>query len=306
MLVIAGYLVIIVCVFGGFIMSGGSMYALFQPFEFLIIFGAALGAFIVGNNPKVIKASIRAVLSTLKGVSYSKKFYIELLSLFFELTNKIRKEGVLSIEGDIEKPKESELFKKYPLIAREDRIMEFFCDHLRLIITGRVDAMHLEMLMDEDIETFQSEKELPINAISKVADSLPAFGIVAAVMGVVITMQLISEPPEVLGAHVAKALVGTFLGVLLGYGFTAPLAAILENRLHAEIMILQSIKVVLLASVHNMAPTIAVEFARKVLYSAERPTSSELEKILRDVKSGKSSGEDGAAAVENTTENQSS
>lgn len=269
-------------------MSGGSLYALIQPFEFLIIAGAAFGSFIVGNNPKVIKATFRSVFSTLKSSNYTKVFYVQLLSLFYELTNKIKKDGVLSIEGDIEKPEESELFKKYPLIQKQPRIVEFFCDHLRLIITGRVEAMHLEMLMDEDIDTFEHEGELPIGAITKVADSLPAFGIVAAVMGVVITMGMISGSAEQLGEHIAKALVGTFLGVLIGYGFTAPIAGVLENRLHAEVTILQSIKVVLLASVHNLAPTIAVEFARKLLYAAERPSSRELEVILKNIRSSKS------------------
>lgn len=287
MLVIIGYLVVIFSVFGGYALSGGNLYALIQPFEFMIIAGAALGTFIVANSPKIIKGTIKAAFSTLKGANYSRKFYIELLSLFFELTNKIRKEGVLSIETDIENYKESPLFTSYKLIIREDKLMEFFCDHLRLIITGRVDHNQLELLMDQDIETFESEGHLPVNAITKIADSLPAFGIVAAVMGVVTTMQLINGAPEVLGEHVGAALVGTFLGVLIGYGFTAPIAAILENRLLAMITILQSIKVVLLASVHNLAPSIAVEFARKVLYSAERPTSSELEEILKDVRSHK-------------------
>lgn len=287
MLVIIGYLIVIFSVFGGYSLSGGSLYALFQPFEFLIIAGAALGSFIVANNPKVIKASFRGAFSILKGSNYTKKFYIELLSLFFEITNKIRKEGVIAIEADIENYKASPVFSNYKLIVREDKIMEFFCDHLRLIITGRVEIEHLENLMDVDIETCEHESELPIAAISKVADSLPAFGIVAAVMGVVITMQSISGAPEELGGHVAKALVGTFLGVLIGYGFTAPIAAILENRLHAYLTVLQSIKIVLLASVHNLAPSIAVEFARKVLYSAERPSSSELEIILKDIKTNK-------------------
>lgn len=287
MLVIIGYLVVLFSVFGGFYFSGGSLYALFQPFEFMIIGGAALGTFIISNNPKVIKATFRSAFSTLKGSNYSRLFYIELLSLFFELTNKIRKDGVVAIEQDIENPYESALFSNYPLIQKEHKFIEFMCDHLRLIITGRIDAMHLEVLMDEDIDTFEKEGELPINAITKVADSLPAFGIVAAVMGVVTTMQMIGGAPEELGAHVAKALVGTFLGVLIGYGFTAPIAAILENRLQSEVVILQSIKVVLLASVHNLAPTIAVEFARKVLYSTERPTSSELEVIVKDIRSGK-------------------
>jgi chemotaxis protein MotA len=295
MLVITGYLVIIISVFGGYSLSGGSLYALFQPFEFMIIGGAALGSFIVANSPKVIKSTFKAAFSTLKSSNYNKQFYIELLSMFFELTNKIRKDGVLAIETDIENYKESTLFNTYPLVARDPKIMEFICDHLRLIITGRVDVLHLEPLMDEDIETFQNEGELYINAITKVADSLPAFGIVAAVMGVVTTMQSISGSPEELGGHVAKALVGTFLGVLIGYGFTAPIASILENRLHADVTILQSVKVVLLASVHNLAPTIAVEFARKVLYSGERPTSAELELILKDVRAHKNSPSEATA-----------
>jgi chemotaxis protein MotA len=289
MLLIIGYLVIIACVLGGYLMSGGHMAALIQPFEFLIIAGAAFGAFIVSNNPKVIKATFKAALSTLKASNHTKKFYVELLLLFFELTNTIRRDGVLAVEADVEKPNESKLFTKYPLVLREKRIMEFFCDHLRLIITGRVDVMHLEALMDEDIETFESEGELPVHAITRIADSLPAFGIVAAVMGVVITMQQLGAPPEELGHHIAKALVGTFLGVLLGYGFIAPVSSILENRLHAEIVILQSIKAVLLASIHNLAPAISVEFARKMLYSAERPTAIDLEVILKEAKAGRSS-----------------
>lgn len=306
MLVIVGYFIILFSVFGGYYFSGGSLYALFQPFEFLIIGGAAFGSFVISNNPKVIKATFKSAISTLKGSNYSRAFYIELLSLFYELTNKIRKEGVIAIETDIEKPYESALFSHYKLIQKEHRFVEFMCDHLRLIITGRIDAMHLEVLMDEDIETFEKEGELPINAITKVADSLPAFGIVAAVMGVVTTMQMISGSPEELGGHVAKALVGTFLGVLIGYGFTAPIAAILENRLQSEVVILQSIKVVLLASIHNLAPTIAVEFARKVLYSTERPSSSELEIIVKDLRSGKKKTDTVAPTPEANNQNPSS
>lgn len=300
MLVLTGYLVVLLSVFGGFMLSGGSLYALFQPFEFLIIAGAAIGSFLIANSPKVIKASIKSFFSIFKASNYTKKFYIELLSLYFELTNKIRKDGVLSIEPDVENYQQSALFSKYKLIQREHKVMEFLCDHLRLIVTGRVDIMHLEDLMDEDIETFHNEGELPIIAISKVADSLPAFGIVAAVMGVVITMSMIGAAPSVLGEHVARALVGTFLGVLIGYGFTAPIASILENRLHAVVTILQSVKVVLLASVHNLAPIIAVEFARKVLYSGERPTNSELEILLKEIRSNKAAPEGGDASKKST------
>ena len=287
MLIIIGYIITIFCVLGGYAFSGGYLSALVAPYELMIIGGAALGSFIVSNNMRVIKASIRAVLSIFRGSSYSDKFYVELLSMFFELTNKIRKDGVLSIESDIDNYKESTLFSSYKLVQKEPLVMEFICDHLRLIVTGRVNATHLELLMDQDIETLESEYELPISAITKMADGMPAFGIVAAVMGVVMTMGKIGGPPEELGASVGHALVGTFLGILLGYCFIAPIASVLENRLRATITIFQSVKVALLASVHSMAPSIAVEFARKVLYSAERPTSHELEQILKDVKANK-------------------
>jgi chemotaxis protein MotA len=293
MSIIIGYVVVLCSVLGGYMLSGGVLHALYQPHEFLIIVGAAVGSFIVANSPKVIKASGKAVVSVFKSSNYSKKFHIELLSTFFDLTTKIRKDGILSIESDLDNYKESPLFKKYPLIVREDIIMEFICDHLRLIVTGRIDINHLESLMDEDIETLEAEMELPITAINKVSDSFPAFGIVAAVMGVVITMQSISGSAEVLGEHVAAALVGTFLGILIGYGFTSPIAAILETRMRALITILQSTKIALIASVHKMAPSIAVEFARKVLYASDRPTGRELEELLKKIKEGGSS--DGAA-----------
>lgn len=287
MLVVIGFLIVTLSVFGGFAISGGHLFALFQPAELLMIGGAAVGSFIVGNNTKVISAAFFGTLSTLKAFPYSRKFNVELLSLFFELTNKIRKDGALSIESDVEDYKQSPLFSKYPLIKKDPKVMEFLCDNLRLIITGRVDIMHLEIIMDIDIETYENESELPINAIAKVADSLPAFGIVAAVMGVVHTMESIGLPPEQLGALVARALVGTFLGVLIGYGFIAPIAGALEHRRAGTIKILQSIKVVLLASTNNFAPTIAVEMARKVLYTNIRPDSRELEEILKEIKSNK-------------------
>lgn len=284
MLVIAGFIIILICVFGGFSFSGGHVFALFQPVELIMIGGCAVGSFIVSNNTKVITASGRGLLSTLKGSPYTRKFNVELLSMYFEVTNKIRKDGALSIEADIENYEASVLFNKYPLLVRDDKLMEFLCDHLRLIITGRVSHMQLEEIMDTDIDTFEEESELPIIAINKVADSLPAFGIVAAVMGVVHTMESIGVAPAILGGLIAKALVGTFLGVLIGYGFVAPLASALDSRRQAYLKILLSVKVVLLASVNEMAPAIGVELARKVLYSSYRPNSKELESILREIK----------------------
>lgn len=287
MLVVIGYLIILISVFGGFAIAGGHLYALFQPVEFVIIGGSALGSFIIGNNSSVIKATISQAFSTLKPYPYSSKFNIELLSMFYELTNKIRRDGALAIEADVDNYQESALFNKYTLLLKQPKIMEFLTDNLRLIITGRVDIHNLETIMDIDIETFEGESELPISAINKVADSMPAFGIVAAVMGVVHTMESIGIPPEQLGALIAKALVGTFLGVLIGYGFTAPIAVSLDNRRLATTKILHSVKVVLLASTNNFAPTIAVEMARKVLYSDARPNSKELEDILKDIKANK-------------------
>lgn len=293
MLVIIGFLIVALSVFGGFAIGGGHLYALFQPTEFIIIGGAALGSFVVSNNIKVIKATFRDAFSTFKGFPYTKKYHIELLSLFFELTNKIRKDGALSIESDVENYRDSPLFSKYRLVQKDHKVMEFLCDNLRLIITGRVDVAHLEVMISTDIETYENEAELPILAISKVADAMPAFGIVAAVMGVVHTMESIGIPPQELGALIARALVGTFLGVLIGYGFTAPIASVLEIRRQTTIKILQSIEVVLLASANNFAPTIAVEMARKVLYADTRPNSKELEDILREIKSSKASETNG-------------
>lgn len=287
MLVLLGFAIVVFSVFGGFVLAGGHLYALFQPYEFLIIGGAAVGSFVISNNSKVIVSAIKGAIATFKPFPYSKKYYVELLSLFFELTNKIRKDGALSIESDIEDYKTSPLFSNYKLIQKDAKVMEFLCDHLRLIITGRVDVLHLEMIMDTDIETYETESELPIMAINKVADSLPAFGIVAAVMGVVHTMESIGVPPAVLGGLIAQALVGTFLGVLVGYGFTAPVATAMDARRQIMLKILQSIKVVLLASSSNFAPTISVELARKVLYASERPNSRELEEILKSIKSSR-------------------
>lgn len=286
MLVLIGLCVVILSVFGGFALSGGHLLALFQPFELMMIGGAALGSFIVSNDIRSIKMTLKAIGSILKGSHYKRDFNVQLLSLFFELLTKIRKEGVLAVENDIQNYKESPLFSNYKLVQNDSKIMEFIIDHMQLIITGRVDVHHLDEMIDIDIDTYEHETEIPISAISKVADSLPAFGIVAAVMGVVHTMESMNQPPAILGGLVAKALVGTFLGVLLGYGFIAPLAVAIEVRRNATIKILQAIKVLLMSAASNTAPSIGVELARKVLYSDIRPNSSELEEIIKGIKAG--------------------
>lgn len=285
MLVIVGYLIVIASVFGGFALAGGHLAALFQPVELLMIGGAALGAFFVGNNGKAIKATFKALPSLLKGSKYTKTLYMELMVLLSELLTKVRKEGLMSIEGDIDAPEESPIFSKYPGILADHHVMEFLTDYLRLMVAGNMDAFQIENLMDNEIETHHHEGEVPVHCIAKLGDGMPAFGIVAAVMGVVHTMASVGLPPSELGILIANALVGTFLGILLAYGFVGPLSSLLEQKLQESSKMLQCVKVTLLASLNGYAPALAVEFGRKVLYSTERPSFKELEDHIKQSKS---------------------
>ena len=284
MLVIIGYIIVCASVFGGFALAGGHLAALFQPLELLMIGGAALGAFLVGNNNKAIKATIAALPSLFKGSRYTKDLYMELMSLLFEVLSKVRKEGLMSIESDIDSPQESPLFSKYPAVLADHHIVEFMTDYLRLMVSGNMDAFQIENLMDNEIETHHHEGAVPAHVIAKVGDGLPAFGIVAAVMGVVHTMESVGLPPAELGMLIAHALVGTFLGILLAYGFVGPLASLLEQKLEESSKMFQCVKVTLLASLNGYAPALAVEFGRKVLYSTERPTFNELEDHIKKSK----------------------
>jgi chemotaxis protein MotA len=277
LLVIAGYLIVCASVFGGFALSGGHMSALLQPVELLMIGGAAAGAFFVGNSGKSIRATVRALPGLLKGSKYTKALYMELMSLLFELLTKVRKEGLMSIEADIEKPEGSPVFSKYPNVLSDHHVVEFMTDYLRLMVSGNMDAFQIENLMDNEIETHHQEGEVPVHCVAKLGDGMPAFGIVAAVMGVVHTMSSVGLPPAELGVLIAHALVGTFLGILLAYGFVGPLSGLLEQKLHESSKMLQCVKVTLLASLNGYAPALAVEFGRKVLFSTERPTFGELE-----------------------------
>ncbi len=285
MLVIVGYIVVLVCVFGGFAMAGGHLAALFQPLELLMIGGGAMGAFLVGNNIKAVKATMKALPTVFKGSKYTRALYMDMLALLYELLTKIRKEGLMSIESDVENPESSPLFSKYPTILADHHIIEFLTDYLRLMVSGSMNAFEIENLMDNEIETHHHEREVPARVIAKLGDGMPAFGIVAAVMGVVHTMESVGLPPAELGILIAHALVGTFLGILLAYGFVGPLAGLLEQKLHESSKMFQCIKVTLLASINGYAPAIAVEFGRKVLFSTERPTFSELEEHVKGAKS---------------------
>ncbi|MEI7457644.1 MAG: flagellar motor stator protein MotA [Nitrosomonadales bacterium] len=277
MLVIVGYVIVALSVFGGFALAGGSMGALLQPVELMMISGAALGSFIVSNSSTTIKATFHALPSLMKGIKYTKESYMELLALLYDLLVKARKEGLMTIEGDIENPLESPIFAKYPKILADQHVIEFITDYLRIMVSGNLNAMEIENLMDVEIETHHHEALIPSHTIAKLGDGMPAFGIVAAVMGVVHTMESVGIPPSELGMLIAHALVGTFLGILLAYGFVGPLSSLLEQKLVESSKMLECIKVTLLASLNGYSPALAVEFGRKVLYSTERPSFLELE-----------------------------
>lgn len=284
MLIIIGYIVILLCVFGGFSLAGGHLAAIFQPLELLIIGGAAIGSFIVGNNLTVIKSVIKAIPALFRGQKAAKKLFIDLLSLLYNLLNKARQQGLMSLESDIDDPEKSPIFSNYPALISNHHVIEFICDYLRLIITSNMQPFQLEALMDMEIDSHHEEEMIPANAITKLADGMPAFGIVAAVLGVVHTMESISLPPSELGVLIAHALVGTFLGILLGYGFVGPIATAMEQRANQTQLMLQCIKVTILASLHNNPPIISVEFGRKVLFSAQRPSFNQLNDEIKNAK----------------------
>ncbi len=278
---IVGVIIVLGCVAGGFVLSHGNLVALWQPFELLIIGGAAFGAFVITNPGTVIKGTFGSIGTLLSGSKHSKKSYMELLGLMFDLFSKARKEGLMALEADIDEPENSEIFKKYPSILKNHHVLEFIADYLRLMVGGNMNPFELENLMDVELETHHHEAEQVPAAIQGVSDGLPGFGIVAAVLGIVITMASIGGPVEELGHHVAAALVGTFLGILLAYGFVGPMGASLKAINEDEAKVFECIKVCLLATLNGYAPQIAVEFGRKTLYSHHRPGFQELEDFVK-------------------------
>ena len=279
MFVIIGWVMALGCVFGVFIVHGGNIGVILKalPFEMVTIFGAALGAFLANNQMKVIKASIKGLGACFKGSKFSKARYMELLALLYDILQKARKEGLMSIEKDVEDPHNSPLFQKYPNVGKDHHVTEFITDYLRMMVSGNLNAHEIESLMDSEIETHHQEEHAAVAAIQRMAGALPAFGIVAAVLGVVNTMGSVGQPPAVLGAMIGSALVGTFLGIFLAYGFAEPLGGLLEQKVEDAGKELQCIKTTLLASMQGYAPQVAIEFGRKVLYSTDRPSFTELE-----------------------------
>jgi len=286
MFVIVGWLVALACIFGVFIAHGGNIHVILHalPFEMITILGAAGGAFLANNQMKVVKSAMKGVGACFKGSKFSKARYMELLSLLYDILQKARKEGLMSIEKDVEDPHNSALFQKYPIVGNDHHVVEFVTDYLRMMVSGNLNAHEIESLMDSEIETHHNEEHAAVAAIARLAGGLPAFGIVAAVLGVVNTMGSVGQPPAVLGGMIGSALVGTFLGILLAYGFVEPLGGLLEQKVEDAGKELQCIKTTLLASMQGYAPQVAIEFGRKVLYSLDRPTFIELENHVKGKK----------------------
>ena len=279
MFVIVGWVLMLACVFGVFIVHGGNIGVILKalPFEMTTIFGAAIGAFLANNQMPVIKSALAGLGMCFKGSKYTKDRYLELMALMYDILQKARKEGLMSIEKDVEDPHNSPLFQKYPNVGHDHHVTEFITDYLRMMVSGNLNAHEIESLMDAEIETHHHEAHAPVAALQRLAGGLPAFGIVAAVLGVVNTMGSVGQPPAVLGGMIGSALVGTFLGIFLAYGMAEPLAGLLEQKLDEAGKELVCIKTTLLASMQGYAPQVAVEFGRKVLYSNVRPTFAELE-----------------------------
>ncbi|WP_119303404.1 flagellar motor stator protein MotA [Dongia deserti] len=280
MFVIIGAVVVVVCVFGAYAVHGGHLAVLFQPAEFVIILGAAIGAFIIGNTKTNIKQTLKGLKRALKGPTYRKSDYVELLSVLYQIFKLAKTKGMLALEQHVEKPDESALFSQFPNFQKDHHAVEFLCDYLRMMTLGTENANEVETLIDAELETHHQELHGASHAIQSMADGMPALGIVAAVLGVIHTMGSITEPPKVLGELIGAALVGTFFGVLCSYGFVAPLANIIKGVDEADAKYYQCMKAGLLAHMQGYPPAVSVEFARKVLLSTERPNFYEVEQAV--------------------------
>jgi len=278
MLVLVGAFVVIGCVFGGYLSEGGHLAVLIQPVELIIIGGAAAGSLLISSPVPLLKAIIGQVLGTLKPSHVNKQAYIEALLLLFELC-KNAKANPLSIEAHVEKPNESEIFKRYPTVLHNHHAIDFLCDSLKVQISSPMSPFDFEELMDKDLTTMHEEEHKAPATITRVGDAMPGLGIVAAVLGVVITMGKLTQGKEVIGHSVAAALVGTFLGILASYGFMQPLAAKMESNLSLEGKYLEVIKAGLLAFSKNCSPKVCVEFARRSIPLEMRPSFAEVDQL---------------------------
>ncbi|MBI5588691.1 MAG: flagellar motor stator protein MotA [Deltaproteobacteria bacterium] len=277
---IIGIAVVFGSIIAGYLLEQGNLHVLIQPAELVILGGAAVGSLVITCPPKLLFKILKSFPIVLKGTGVTKKSHIALMNLLYTIFTKTRKDGILAIESDIENPHKSALFKGYPDILKNHHVVDFICDNLRVFVLG-VNPVEIEEMMDLEMDAHHQESSLAPSVITKIADSLPGFGIVAAVLGVVITMGKMSESPEVIGHSVAAALVGTFLGILLCYGFLGPIGSNLEHRARDESKLLESARVGILSFAKGAAPQIAVEAARRVLFSDTKPSFKELEDSLR-------------------------
>lgn len=284
MFVIVGVLLVMGAIAGGYLMEHGHLAVLMQPAELLIIGGAGVGTLLIANPLHIVKKISGGIIGALKASRFNRAHYLTTLQMCYELLNKARKDGLVALESHIEEPEKSEVFTKYPSFLKDHHTRDFVCDTLRMAITGGVDAFDLDQMMESDIEVTQHEADLPIKALSTLADALPGLGIVAAVLGVVVTMGALGGPPEELGKKVAAALVGTFLGILLCYGLVSPLSANLALAAAEEHAYHEVLRAMLLAFIKGNAPIQALEIGRRVIPGRVRPTFNEMEQACKNSK----------------------
>ena len=280
MLAIIGMVVVVGAVLGGYAIPGGHLDVLWQPFEFLIIFGAGIGAFLITNPSQVVGAVAKSFGTVIKGAKYDKKAYLELLGVLYTLFKLAKTKGDLALESHVEKPEESSIFQQFPIFLSDHHVVEFLCDYLRMLTLGTSNSHEVENIMEIELDTHHSEQAAVSGAILTMADAFPALGIVAAVLGVIHTMGSITEPPEVLGHLIGGALVGTFAGILISYGFFSPFGKAVEAAHSSDSHYLGCIKAGLIAHMQGYAPQVSIEFTRKTLEAHVRPTFAEVEEMV--------------------------
>ena len=281
MFAIIGIVVVFGAVIGGFLMEKGHIQVLVQPAELLILGGAAIGTLLIANPIHILKGIVGGLTGALKGSKFGKDRYLNTLKMMYQFLNKVRKEGLLSVENDVEKPSESTIFKNYPDFLHDHHACDFLCDTLRMAITGGVEPFDMDQMMELDMEVHHHDATAPVSALTTVADALPGLGIVAAVLGVVITMGALGGPPEAIGEKVAAALVGTFLGILLCYGVVGPLSSSMAKTTDEHNSYLHVLRVLLLSFLKGAAPMIAIEMARRAIPAHVRPSFNEMEKACK-------------------------
>jgi chemotaxis protein MotA len=281
MFAIIGIVVVFGAVVAGFLMEKGHLLVLMQPAELVTICGAALGTLLIANPVHILKGMAGGMVGVLGSSKFGKTRYLDSLKMMYEFLNKVRKEGLIAVEADVEKPKESAIFKKYPAFLKDHHVEAFVCDTLRMAITGGVEPFDMDQMMELDMEVHHHEAMQPIHALITVADALPGLGIVAAVLGVVITMGALGGPPEEIGKKVAAALVGTFLGILLCYGVVGPVGSSMTKSAEEHNSYLHMLRVLLLSFLKGAAPMLAVEMGRRAIPAHVRPSFEEMEKACK-------------------------